>query len=163
MQDYQDELEIARPDSWKSVEMPSTMSSLPLERIYTAEEFSVIARGVVPEQMEDKWFIFIQEMTLSLHRSWTGFCVYKVIFKQVNGEYFVQEVLVNRDAEQYNSGEDSHEIALVGWLIDGLILRKQVSFPFPSNVSEELPIGAYQHHIAGTGFPEVQNQEEEKA
>jgi len=160
MNDHRDEIEIARPDSWKSVGMPSTASSLSLERRYTEEEFSVIARGVVPEQMEDKWFIFMQNMTLSLHRSWTGFCVYKVMFNQVNSEYLIQEVLVNRDPEQYNSGEDSYEAALVGWLIDGLILEKRVPFPLPSNVSKDLPTGVYQHHIAGTGFPEIQDQGE---
>jgi len=28
--------------------------------------------------MEDKWFIFLEDDWLYLHRSWTGTCVYKV-------------------------------------------------------------------------------------
>lgn len=43
------EPEIARPESWKTVEMPATVDSLLLNKTYTSKEFSILARGFVPE------------------------------------------------------------------------------------------------------------------
>lgn len=155
MQSNSNERKIAQPNSWKTVEMPTTVTSLPLNRTYTAEEFSVMARGFVPEVMEEKWFIFMQDNVLSFHRSWTGLCVYKVVFEQNGSEYEVQEALVNSDSEQYNSRDTDYEMALLSWLIDGFLLRKRVPFPVPSNLPKDAPPGIFQHHISGTAFPET--------
>jgi len=32
--------------------------------------------GLVPEEIEDKWFIYWEDDTLFFHRSWTGNCIY---------------------------------------------------------------------------------------
>ena len=39
-----------------------------------------IARGYVPMDMNDKWFAFMEDDCLYLHRSWTGFGIYEVTF-----------------------------------------------------------------------------------
>jgi hypothetical protein len=162
MPDHSDEARIAVSSSWKSIEMTATVSSFPLEKRYTAAEFSIIARGLIPEEMEDKWFIFMQDTTLCFHRSWTGFCIYKVVFERVNDEHLVREAFVNRDLDQYSFRDNSYEANLVGWLIDRLILRNPVPFPMPDNVSKDLPSGIFQHHIAGTAFPEAQSQDKDE-
>lgn len=159
MQNNPDETKIARQDSWKTMEMPATVASLPLNKTYTLEEFSVLARGFVPQVMEDKWFIFMQENTLFFHRSWTGLCIYQVTFEQSSTEYVVREALVNRDPEQYSSKDNNYETALLSWLIDGLLLCKRVPFPVPKNLPKNAPSGLFQHHICGKAFPEVQNIE----
>lgn len=151
-----DEREIARPNSWNIVQMPAAVASLPLNRTYTVEEFNVLARGFVPEVIEHKWFIFMQDNVLFFHRSWTGLCIYKVAFEQNNAEYVVQEALVNRDLEQYNSTDNSYETALLSWLIDGFLLHKRVPFPVPNDLPKGASPGLFQHHISGTGFLEIQ-------
>jgi hypothetical protein len=155
MQNRPDEQQIAQHDSWKTMEMPATVASLPFKKTYTSDEFTLISHGLIPEEMEDKWFIFMQDNTLSLHRSWEGECIYNVIFEQSSNEYMVKEALVNIDLEQYNRGSDSDEIALLSWLIDVFLLHKRVPFPMPSDVPKDLPPGLYQYHVSGTGFPEV--------
>ncbi len=135
MHNNPDEQEIAQADSWETVEMPEKTASLPLKKSYTPEEFSLMTLGFVPKEMEDKWFIFMQNNVLFFHRSWTGYCIYKVIFEQNDGEYVVSEALVNGDSQQYNSRNNNYDIALLSWLIDGFLLRKQVPFPVPNNVS----------------------------
>ncbi|MBW4690660.1 MAG: hypothetical protein KME27_02715 [Lyngbya sp. HA4199-MV5] len=102
----------------------------------------------------------MQDSTLFFHRSWTGFCIYKIVFEQNHNEYRVQEALVNADTKQYSKRDNYYETALLGWLIDGYLLRKQVTFPVPGNLSKDTYSGVFQHHIAGTGFPEVESQDE---
>src|SRR4028118_704345 len=131
------EAEIARPDSWKTVARLATVASLPLNKTYTAEEFSLLARGLMPKEMEDKWFIFMQNNTLFFHRSWTGYCIFKVVFEQHDERYVVREAFVNRDPKKYNSSDSNYETALLSRLIDSLLLHKQVPFPLPSNLPKD--------------------------
>ena len=45
-----------------------------LDRVFSQEDMDRIRRGVVPETMDDKWFIYWTEDALYFHRSWTGCC-----------------------------------------------------------------------------------------
>ena len=59
--------------------------------------------------MEDKWFWYMEESTLWAHRSWTGYCIYRIDFKEDNAHL----VTINRDPEQYGSAgieEDSRSL-----------------------------------------------------
>ncbi|MFZ1039972.1 MAG: hypothetical protein WCA79_07110 [Anaerolineales bacterium] len=60
--------------------MPAVKTRLAFEPCFT--EFEKITRGIVPHQMEDKWFIFLEDMQLNFHRSWTGQCIYQIKFKK---------------------------------------------------------------------------------
>jgi len=158
MENDPQELKIARPDSWKTVKMPDTVAFLPFYKTYTSEEFSILSRGFCPREMEDKWFIFMQDNTLFFHRSWTGVCIYKVSFDRQDSEYTVKEALVNRDFKQYKITDDSYDIKLLEWLIDGYLLCQKVPFP----LTKDTPSVVFQHHISGTAYPEVQSQEKEE-
>lgn len=146
----------ARPDSWKTKPMPLEVAYLSFKKTYTEEEFGIIVSGCVPKEMEDKWFIFMQNNELFFHRSWTGFCIYKVVFEHNNSAYIVREALVNKNIKQYKSIDSNYETALLGWLIDNLLLCKITPFPIPNKLVQDAPPGLFQHHISGTGFPEVQ-------
>lgn len=71
--------------------MPAARALLQLAREYTAQEFKSIIEGLVPQQMEDKWFIYYEEPWLYLHRSWTGFCIYIVRFEKSIAGYAIRE------------------------------------------------------------------------
>jgi hypothetical protein len=73
----------AKREDWKTEPFPEATVNLALERIYSTAEFAQIAQGCVPQQMEDKWFIFYEAPWLFLHRSWTGYCIYQVRFEPV--------------------------------------------------------------------------------
>jgi len=60
--------------------MPEPGVALALDRVYSREEFERIALGVIPDEMEDHWFVFYEEPWLHLHRSWTGLAVFDVRF-----------------------------------------------------------------------------------
>jgi hypothetical protein len=105
--------------------------------------------------MEDKWFIFMERDWLYFHRSWTGTCIYQIRLAREGERYVVTEALTNRKEEQYRETNNEHDSALLGFLIDNLLLGKQTPFPLPNDLSEDTPTGVYQHHVSGTGYPEV--------
>ncbi len=109
---------IAKRNDWKTEPMPSVSKNITLEKVYSQEEFDRIAFGVIPEQMEDKWFIFYEAPWLYLHRSWTGFCIFKVRFEVVAENVKIAEVQVNRDPAQYSNTDDKRDASMLGILLD---------------------------------------------
>ena len=148
--------EKARPDSWQTTPMPQSVARVPFEDSYSAEEHAAIVRGLVPQEMEDKWFIYENRGAVYFHRSWSGVCIYCVRFETPGDRYRIAEVLVNRDAEEkageQASGEEGYDAPLLRFLIDNLLLGRQRPFPVLRGVPDT-KAALFQHHIAGTGYP----------
>lgn len=144
---------------WKTQPLPNATSRLPYKRKFSREEYEKISLGLKPQAMEDKWFIFLEDNILYLHRSWTGICIYKMQLELSEDEYVVTDVLVNRDPEQYGETNLDHDSAILNFLIENFLLGNRTPFPIPSNLSNNLPQGLYQHHVSGSGYPEVVEQE----
>jgi hypothetical protein len=88
-----------------------------------------IRAGVVPQQMEDKWFIFWERNALYFHRSWTGHCWYVVRFIKDGDECAMIEAEVNRDPEQYKETSDERDAEMISYMIDMLLLRQYAVLP----------------------------------
>ncbi len=58
----------AKPTDWKIKPMPPERSTISLDRAFTPEEMERIRMGVIPREMEDKWFIYWKDDVLLLHR-----------------------------------------------------------------------------------------------
>lgn len=117
-------MEMAKRSDWQNTPMPEQHASFPLGRTFSPEQMRQLQNGVVPEQMEDKWFIYFDDNTLYFHRSWTGFCVYTVHFVEHGGEYAVASVDVSRNPEQYKSNDIVEDARLLNELIDFLLNRR---------------------------------------
>jgi len=117
--------------------MPSNKQPLTLRREYSPEEYALLAHGLVPKQMEDKWFIFLEDGRLYLCRSWTGCCIYEVAFIEQNGQYVMAEAWVNRDPGQYKSTDDRYDALLLLYLIEHLMLGRKVEFPQCSDLDPD--------------------------
>ena len=89
---------------WKTKPMPAQNDTFVLHRSFTDEQMNVLRFGNIPEAMEDKWFWYMEGSVLYAHRSWTGFCIYRIEFQEDNHHL----VTVNRDPEQYK-GTDIEE------------------------------------------------------
>ena len=121
---------------WEIVPMPKRSKHIPMNIRISHENMKLIRRGVVPEQMEDKWFIFCDKDVLYLHRSWTGFCVYEVRFRD-RGQYIeLVDVVVNCDPAQYKVGTDEYEASLLVALIENLLLGHYSPVPVPAGDKE---------------------------
>ncbi len=88
---------IATRDDWTAMDMPEQNDTFTLVRSFSDQQMEAMRRGHIPQAMEDKWFWYMDENTLFAHRSWTGFCIYKIEFHG-DGSHIVT---VNRDPEQY--------------------------------------------------------------
>lgn len=153
--------EKAQRNSWKTLPMPNKTAQLPYARVFSLEEHARISLGLIPRQMEDKWFIFLEDDRLYLHRSWTGMCVYQIQLQQKEDKYIVTDALVNRDPEQYQETDVNFDAAILNFLVENFLLGKRISFPVPSNLPTDTPKGVYQHHISGSGYPEIEFKKEE--
>jgi ADP-ribosyl-[dinitrogen reductase] hydrolase len=123
-----DQRRVALPTSWKTKPMNSQVARLPFQKTYSAAEFAVIARGNIPESMDDRWFAYMQAEVLYIHRSWTGICIYQVRFQEEGGCFVVKEALAERDSAEYDSADAEYDAAVLNYLIDGW-LGKSSRFP----------------------------------
>lgn len=104
--------------------MPAQTASLMLDLAFNDAEFQKIAMGCIPEVMEDKWFIFFEDPWLHLHRSWTGYCIYRVRFAQEDGKHRPIDVVVNRDPAQYRETNDALDALSLTIQLFGLAGRR---------------------------------------
>ena len=122
----------ARPDDWRTKSIPERSTVIGLDRKFPAEEMESIKAGLIPQAMEDKWFIYWKEDRLYFHRSWTGICLFVARFVEQDKTWKMVEAQVNRDPDQYGNTSDSRDAQLISFLIDLLLLRRPGEFPFDS-------------------------------
>jgi hypothetical protein len=96
---------------------------------FDAAGWEAIQLGFIPEEMEDKWFIYEEGGWLNFHRSWTGFCVYRVRLQPTPASAEIAEAWVNREKEQYTCVDDDYDARLLSWLIDVLLLKRPAPWP----------------------------------
>ncbi len=109
--------ERATKNSWKNspinikkaISISEIAPDLSLE--FSVEQYNQLQKGLIPEAMEDKWFIYFENDWLFFHRSWTGHCIYQAHILKEKGdqedrEYKIKEFLVERDKEIYNNDDD---------------------------------------------------------
>ena len=91
---------IATRSDWKIQPMPELKTQLQVEEIFTQEEYKYLTWGFIPVSMDDKWFFFLENDWLYIHRSWTGFCIFEVRLERFLDGYEIAEAWVNEDPEQ---------------------------------------------------------------
>lgn len=112
-------VEPATKSSWKIKALPRQRARLDLALSLTASQFETMKQGVIPQEMEDRWFIFFEDGWLNLHRSWTGFCIFRIKIERVKGNFLTTEAWVNRNKKQFEC-EPSEEAGMVKTIIKDL-------------------------------------------
>ncbi len=115
-------MRVAKESDWNTLPLPASHSVVALGHPYTSAEMEAIKIGVVPEEMEEKWFIYWKDERLYFHRSWTGNCIYIMEFESVPEGYIATRFFVNRDMEQYKETDDEVDKRVVLDLIEGFFL-----------------------------------------
>ena len=126
----------AVPSAWKTHALPARRASVTLDRVFSPQDMDGICRGVVPETMDDKWFIYWKEDALFFHRSWTGFCIYVVRFAADGDAWRMMQADVNRDPRQHQETDTDRDARLIGCLIDVLLLHRHAAFPHAGSPRE---------------------------
>ncbi len=88
---------VAIKSNWKTQEMPKQNDTFILERVFSVEQMKNLSKGYIPSSMDEKWFLYMENNTLFIHRSWTGFCIYKIEISPDNRH----KVIVNRNPMQH--------------------------------------------------------------
>ena len=141
-------MKVAKRDDWKIESMPDARTAIAYTRVFDSAEHARVIRGIVPEEMEDKWFVFYEAPWLWFHRSWTGFAIYAVKLRVMEVGSTVDETWVNRSPEQYRETDDAYDAELLSFLVERLLLGRDVRFPVrPSVEPDKAPLLV--HHIVG--------------
>jgi hypothetical protein len=144
--------------SWKHLPPPSEREPLGFEAFFTNEEAERMMLGLIPEEMEDKWFIYYEEGWLRFHRSWTGAFIYALQLDSSPAGVQVADSWVNRNQQQYTASDIAYDRRLVRFLIDAFLLKKSdAPFPMPENVADAQK-GIVQHSLVGRGYPEPKSR-----
>lgn len=91
---------------WKTNEMPKRHIEVPFHMELTPEQFDALSRGHVPTEMEDRWFSYMEDDVLYIHRSWSGNCIFKVRLNP-SGDH---TAVINRDPEQFGSEDTDRDL-----------------------------------------------------
>ena len=107
-------IRIARREDWKTEPMPEKHETFVLDRHFSDAQMNALRCGNIPQAMEDKWFWYMEGSTLWAHRSWTGYCIYRIDFKE-NDHHIVT---ANRDPEQYSCTGIEEDLGSLNRLLD---------------------------------------------
>lgn len=120
----------ATRESWKHVPFQEG-TPIPYWRVFDEAAFARLRDGLVPIEMEDKWFIYFEEPYLLLHRSWTGKAYYRVALQVEGTGAQVTEALLSGDVASRDAEDHA---AILAWVVGGLLLDEDV--PLPALISD---------------------------
>ena len=96
-------MEKAIRTSWKTKPIPSQRIPLNLSLEFSHSAGQRMELGFVPEDMEDRWFIFNENDWLYFHRSWTGTCIFGVRLEKDDKTVHIKEAWANGNTAEYRS------------------------------------------------------------
>ncbi|MGF6226235.1 hypothetical protein QFZ27_000190 [Inquilinus ginsengisoli] len=117
----------ATRSSWKTMPCPTFREDLGLSLTFSDADGEKLRLGHIPEDMDDKWFIFFQDGWLYFHRSWTGDCIFGLRLDGFPSGVRVVESWASRDKERYNSVGVERERELVRQLIRTRLLSQPLN------------------------------------
>ncbi|MFC7734275.1 NUDIX domain-containing protein [Roseomonas sp. GCM10028921] len=110
-------------DDWTTTPLPDRRTGIVLNLPYSDAAMERIRRGFLPASMEDRWFAWFEDDLLYLHRSWTGYCYYQVIFEREGEDWRAAWADLNRDPAQYENTDDEWDRTLILDVIDNLLVN----------------------------------------
>jgi 8-oxo-dGTP diphosphatase len=129
-----------KASDWDTKPFPEKSVSIVLDRKFDESEMKSIRNGLKPQEMEDKWFIYCENDILYFHRSWTGFCLYRVYFEKADDHYKMFKADLNRDKVQYTEESNEYDALLISFLIDALLLHRNAEFPLKNPADDMSPV-----------------------
>ena len=97
----------ATRDSRRHHPIAETKVQMHVSHTFTDEEYQRMQRGVIPHEMEAKWFISFEDGWFFFHRSWTGYCIYQVRLELGASGWSIAEAWANGDPNQFRAAEDT--------------------------------------------------------
>jgi hypothetical protein len=146
--------ERAIKSNWKTLGAPDRREPLGYEYVFTDADADRLQLGLIPKEMEDKWFVYFEHGWLFLHRSWTGALIYWLRMDGCPAGIRVVESWVNRDSDQYRETDIAYDRLMLDFLLRRILLGHDIEFPERSTDNSNGLPGVYQHHVVGHAYPE---------
>lgn len=108
----------------KTKPMPAARVQISYNRTFSPDEYRQLRRGFASRDMDDRWFIFLEDDWLYFHRSWTGYCIYQVRLEASDECYAGVEAWVNRNPEQFNRADVTTDGIAIDHFIDMFLLTQ---------------------------------------
>lgn len=116
--------------NWYTKPMERPFTRVPLRDLtLTAKEYARLSLGLIPEEMEDKWFIYLEDNKLYCHRSWTGLCTYIVEFAPCEAGCRVKAFLTPA-ANARDQADSAAVCALIAFLAGNRGQQKEYSLQY---------------------------------
>lgn len=129
--------EKATKETWENIPIDNP-KRINIDLLFTDKQFSKLNNGLIPQQMEDKWFIYYENEWLYFHRSWTGYGIYKAKLNKVTNGYTIKEFWAERNQEKYKNDDDNTDIETFTFLIARGLLGIDVNHIYSSrNIQSE--------------------------
>lgn len=122
-------MEPATRSCWKDLAWPDQRERFELPLHFTDGEAEKLRLGLIPRDMNDRWFIFFEDGWLYFHRSWTGDCIYGVRLSDTPGGVLIAEAWASRDRDRYNSPGIEEEKQRVADLLHFVLGRSACCSP----------------------------------
>ncbi len=113
----------ATRDDFRITPMPESHVDIAVDCLLPAAAMDRIRLGVVPDAMEDKWFVYWEDGHLYFHRSWTGFCVYVARIVEDAGDWRVTSIRANREPGQYSCDDDDEDAGTALFVLHVVVLQ----------------------------------------
>ena len=105
----------ATRDDWEIFDMPEKHDTFTIKNKFSKEQIENLSYGHIPDEMEDRWFSYMEDNKMYIHRSWSGICVYVLSFRKHSKKI---DVTVNRDPEQYSCTDNDEDTEILQQLLD---------------------------------------------
>ena len=118
---------LARRTDWKTRPFPAKRTALEYQRTFSPAEMGRLLRGYIPQDMDTKWFVYLEDGALHWHHSWTGIAVFRLHVRPAQamaGHWEVQSVEVNRHSGQRPHARTDEDLSLLRLAIEGLLLAE---------------------------------------
>lgn len=115
-----EEYKMVKKSDWKTLEMPQENEEFIMDYSLSKQDIELIKQGFIPQEMEDKWFIYYEDDKLFIHRSWTGYCIYIVDMSEMNK----LKVMVNRNPEQHKETDIERDKMMVNIRLNSLLNKR---------------------------------------
>ena len=113
---------IADRNSHKNSPPPMEREEFNVDWTLHAEMGQRMMAGHIPEDMNDRWFIIMENGWLLFHRSWTGNCIFGLKVDASSEGVAINQGWVSRKTDEYSSNDIESDIELAHTLVGDYFL-----------------------------------------
>jgi hypothetical protein len=108
---------IKRAD-WKTVISHNDFKVLPIVKILNDADAENLLKGFKPRDIEDRWFVYFEAGWGFIHRSLTGYLIYKIKLDGCPMGARISEAYVSNSKGEYKSNSESEDIKTLNSIIN---------------------------------------------